>query len=68
MSGRSRCRNGIGQKEYSSANCSIGKMARDVQDARVPRSAWMRESGPDRIDSNRLMAILAPLGSLRLPP
>jgi hypothetical protein len=43
------------------------KMARDVQDARVPRSAWMRESGPDGIDSNRLMAILAPLGSLRRP-
>jgi len=30
------------------------KMARDVQDARVPRSAGMRESGPDRIDSDRL--------------
>jgi hypothetical protein len=35
-------------------------MERDVQDARVSRRPWMAESDPDRIDSNRLMAILAP--------
>jgi hypothetical protein len=37
-------------------------MERDVQDARVSQSPWKGESGPDRIDSNRLMAILAPSG------
>jgi hypothetical protein len=38
-------------------------MARDVRDAQVPQRPWMAESGPDRIDSNRLKAILAPFGA-----
>jgi hypothetical protein len=36
-------------------------MARDVQDARVPRSAWMRESGPDRIGRRLRRLVVAAL-------
>jgi len=40
-------------------------MARDVQDARVPRRPWMAESGPGEIDSDRPRAIFTPAGRLR---
>jgi len=41
-------------------------MARDVQDAQVPRRPWMAESSPDRIDSDRLRAIFTLRGALRV--
>jgi len=41
----------------------LKSMARDVQEARVPQSAGMRDSGPDRIDSDRLGAIFTLKGA-----